>query len=86
MGKIKMNSDWLYEQNIDEILSPTMDYTMKLHIFADLKEDFEKKLNLTDADIEILDEVFDAAFALEDTMHKQVFMIGFKMAKDLLLS
>lgn len=75
----------IFEQNSDIILKATTEYTQGMNEFGELKEEFEKQLDLKDSQKEMLDEICDKALSTETLLHKQAFIKGFKMARDLLL-
>lgn len=81
-----MSIDKLFEQNLDDILKSTKEYNKKMKLYGDLREELEKEITLTDEQKEKLEKAFDLAFDAEYELHKQCFVKGFKMAKDLLMS
>lgn len=82
-----MSIEELFEQNSDEILNDTTEeYKRIMGVYGELREELETELNLTDEQKEKLEKAFSLAFDGEHELHKQCFVKGFKMARDLLMS
>ncbi|MBO5004983.1 MAG: hypothetical protein J6D03_07070 [Clostridia bacterium] len=82
-----MSIEELFEQNSDEILNNTTEeYKEIMKVYGELREELETELNLTDEQKDKLEKAFCLAFDAEHELHKQCFVKGFKMAKDLLMS
>lgn len=81
-----MSIEKLFKQNSDEILKSTKEYNKKMNLYGELREELERELDLTDEQKEKLEKAFDLAFDAEYELHKQCFVKGFKMARDLLIS
>lgn len=81
-----MTIENLFKQNSDNILKSTEEYNKKMELYGDVREQIEKELNLTNEQKEKLEKAFDLAFEAEYLLHRQCFVKGFKMARDLLMS
>ena len=76
----------LYEQYEEDILVSNEEYREKMGMFKELREKIDSELSLTKEQRQILEEVIDMAFDTEGSLHKQCFIKGFEMARDLLKS
>lgn len=75
----------LYYEYEDKILKSTKEYNEGVGKIDKLQEKIKKDFDLKDSQKEEIDELIDTVFDTECLLHKQAFVIGFRVAKSLLI-
>lgn len=81
--ELKITIDNLYEKYLEEIQIPNEEYLNKSKEYVRLREKFEREVKLNNKQKELLENICDTIFKMEEIMQKQVFIKGYEIAKDL---